>query len=290
MLGKAKCKILKEIRQRIADENDIPYVTRECTYQGSCSGTCPKCESELQYLESELEKRRRLGKGVAVTALCTGIVIGTAACSGPGVFTQELGGAAETPPESWNYKDNDEADQPEELAGAAEEWPPEDVQDEEKDVIPKTSDEAFGGLKSFASTFNNKGVYNGPQACPLYTAEDDVVLKAVSTYHWNGGAGAAPGAIRIYDITDDESVLIGSWDATARDGSGAQNVLWDVFPDIQLQKGHKYHIKDSDPETWSTNEDADNMGFVELYTDSDAVVAGGGFKLIMSAINKLVNG
>ena len=29
MLGKAKCKILKEIRQKIADENDIPYVTRE---------------------------------------------------------------------------------------------------------------------------------------------------------------------------------------------------------------------------------------------------------------------
>ena len=26
MLGKAKCKILKEIRQTIADENDIPYI------------------------------------------------------------------------------------------------------------------------------------------------------------------------------------------------------------------------------------------------------------------------
>ncbi len=55
MLGRAKCKILKEIRQTIADENDIPYVTRECTYQGDCSGTCPKCESELRYLEQELE-------------------------------------------------------------------------------------------------------------------------------------------------------------------------------------------------------------------------------------------
>ncbi len=292
MLGKAKCKILKEIRQRIADENDIPYVTRECTYQGSCSGTCPKCESELQYLERELEKRRRLGKGVAVTALCTGIVIGTAACAENDPFSQQLAGApAEFPPERLiENNDGDEVDQPEELAGAAEEWPPEDYQDEEEDGIQKTDDAAFDGLKSFASTFNNKGVYNGPQACPLYTAEDDVVLKAVSTYHWNGGAGAAPGAIRIYDITDDESVLIGSWDATARDGSGAKNVLWDVFPDIQLQKGHKYHIKDSDPETWSTNEDADNMGFVELYTDADAAVFGGGFKLIINAINKLVNG
>ena len=48
MLGKQKCRILKQIRQRIADENDIPYVTRECTFQGECRGTCPRCESELQ--------------------------------------------------------------------------------------------------------------------------------------------------------------------------------------------------------------------------------------------------
>ena len=89
MLGKAKCKILKEIRQKIADENDIPYVTRECTYQGDCSGTCPRCESELRYLEQELEARKKLGKTVAVTALCTGISFGTVACSIPG---QEHGG------------------------------------------------------------------------------------------------------------------------------------------------------------------------------------------------------
>lgn len=81
MLGKAKCKILKEIRQKIADENDIPYVTRECTYQGDCSGTCPRCESELRYLEKELETRRRLGRSVAVTALCAGITVGTTGCS-----------------------------------------------------------------------------------------------------------------------------------------------------------------------------------------------------------------
>ena len=35
MTGKNKCRILKEIRQRIADENDIPYV--ETMRRGSCS-------------------------------------------------------------------------------------------------------------------------------------------------------------------------------------------------------------------------------------------------------------
>lgn len=81
MKGKNKCRILKEIRQRIADENDIPYVTRECSYQGECSGTCPKCEAELRYLEQELEKRRSLGKAVAVAAVAAGLSLSLAACT-----------------------------------------------------------------------------------------------------------------------------------------------------------------------------------------------------------------
>lgn len=81
MKGKNKCKILKEIRRKIADENDIPYVTRECTYQGECSGTCPKCEAELRYLEQELEKRRSLGKAVAVAAVAAGLSLSLVACA-----------------------------------------------------------------------------------------------------------------------------------------------------------------------------------------------------------------
>lgn len=96
MKGKNKCKILKEIRQRIADENDIPYVTRECSYQGACTGTCPKCEAELRYLEQELEKRRGLGKTVAVAAVATGLSLSLVGCvpgngsDGSGVNTPTL--------------------------------------------------------------------------------------------------------------------------------------------------------------------------------------------------------
>ena len=68
MIGKQKCEILKEIRQKIADENEIPYKTRRCTHQGPCSGTCPYCESEVRYLESQLKKRVSLGKPVKVAA------------------------------------------------------------------------------------------------------------------------------------------------------------------------------------------------------------------------------
>ena len=96
MLGKQKCKILKEIRQRIADENEIPYVTHECRYQGECSGTCPRCESELRYLEQQLSLRASMGKRVAVTALCAGMALSTAGCgsaaNGP-ELVNDLGGA-----------------------------------------------------------------------------------------------------------------------------------------------------------------------------------------------------
>ena len=81
MRGKQKCKILKQIRQRIADENDIPYVTRECGYRGECAGTCPRCESELRYLERQLERRAALGKRVSVAALCAGLTLGAAGCA-----------------------------------------------------------------------------------------------------------------------------------------------------------------------------------------------------------------
>ena len=69
MLGRAKCKILKEIRQKIADENDISYVTRECTYQGDCSGTCPKCDQEIRYLNDELQKKIDNGEEIVITGL-----------------------------------------------------------------------------------------------------------------------------------------------------------------------------------------------------------------------------
>lgn len=55
--GKQICEILKEIRQQIAFENDIFLQTERCKFQGICTGTCPKCESELAYLNKMLKNR-----------------------------------------------------------------------------------------------------------------------------------------------------------------------------------------------------------------------------------------
>jgi hypothetical protein len=80
MNGKSKCKVLKDIRKKIAEANDIAYITSECKYQGDCSGTCPKCEAEVRYLEEELAKRKNLGKIVAVAGIAATLVVASAGC------------------------------------------------------------------------------------------------------------------------------------------------------------------------------------------------------------------
>lgn len=76
--GKYKCKQLKALRKRIADENGIPLEQKECTYDGPCRGTCPYCEAELHHLERALADRVQLGK----VATVAGLSLGLAACGG----------------------------------------------------------------------------------------------------------------------------------------------------------------------------------------------------------------
>ncbi len=110
MKGKEKCKALKEIRKQIALNNDIEYAVSECTHQGECKGTCPKCEAEVRYLERELELRRNLGKQVVLAGIGIGVAATMTGCTNPvqnyvidpvmdffGIGTQQqLGGAAES--------------------------------------------------------------------------------------------------------------------------------------------------------------------------------------------------
>lgn len=70
-IGKRICKTLKELRKRIADANEIPFETDECTHKGECLGTCPKCEDEVSYLMDSMEKREQEGKPVVIEGLMT---------------------------------------------------------------------------------------------------------------------------------------------------------------------------------------------------------------------------
>ena len=71
--GKSTCKLLKDIRQQIADANGISYRPIECHHKGDCAGTCPACEEEIRYLERELKARKGNGFGMKVAGIAAGI-------------------------------------------------------------------------------------------------------------------------------------------------------------------------------------------------------------------------
>ncbi len=83
MKGRYTCNELKKIRKQIADANGIEYHVSECNYQGDCTGTCPKCESELRYIESELANRQRSGKSVVLAGLAAGFTFFNAVSCNP---------------------------------------------------------------------------------------------------------------------------------------------------------------------------------------------------------------
>lgn len=76
--GRNICNILREVRRNIARENSIPLEIPECTYEGECRGTCPRCESEVKYLEVELSRRTRMG----IAATVAGVAVTLTSCDG----------------------------------------------------------------------------------------------------------------------------------------------------------------------------------------------------------------
>lgn len=119
MGDKERCRLLKEIRKVLADKLDIDLQQKECTYEGECGGTCPKCEQEEKVLNTMLLKK---GMVVAGTAALT---ISLAACTPVGFHNIE----GDTEPLVVEEPDSD----PEPLAGDVEIQEdyesPEDMQD-----------------------------------------------------------------------------------------------------------------------------------------------------------------
>lgn len=65
--NKEKCKALKKIRKRLADTLEIDLHQRECTYEGACSGTCPKCKQEEDQLNRAILAKTALAAGTVAT-------------------------------------------------------------------------------------------------------------------------------------------------------------------------------------------------------------------------------
>lgn len=64
--GKAKCDLLRSIRIRIANLNEIDYEPIVCTHDGPCRGTCEACDAEEAYINEKIEEQVREGKLVSI--------------------------------------------------------------------------------------------------------------------------------------------------------------------------------------------------------------------------------
>ena len=60
---------MENVRKEIAESNGIVYLTSECTFEGECRGTCPKCDAEIRYLDNELQEKAVRGEKITLAGL-----------------------------------------------------------------------------------------------------------------------------------------------------------------------------------------------------------------------------
>jgi len=98
--GRKTCEELKRIRKIIAEKNGIPYDIPECNHKGPCAGTCPRCESEIRYLEQQLMIRKSLGKKVLVAGLAVSLSVLSSGCMCNSIIEPQVNGYLEPNPPS----------------------------------------------------------------------------------------------------------------------------------------------------------------------------------------------
>ena len=108
----------------------------------------------------------------------------------------------------------------------------------------------------------NVGAITGTAMNPTkVTFSTPVNISYMNTYHWNRAKGATPGTI---SLKGEDGTIYGPWQATGADGQGGvKNAYWVVYPYVTLKAG-KYTIVDSDPSTWATNSQGNNIGFAHI--------------------------
>ena len=125
-------------------------------------------------------------------------------------------------------------------------------------LTPTTTDPAKGYL---FDNWNTSGVSNGPTHDTTFTLDATYIITFIADYHWNGGAGAEPGAKEI-GLKDSHGKMFGPWHVTATAGQGgALKVNWECHPPGVTLPAGTYTVVDPDPGTWSHNGASGHSGF-----------------------------
>ena len=119
-IHKEKCRELKQIRAKMAEDLGVELHQTECTYEGYCSGSCPKCKQEELRLNAAIIKKQLeeadIKRRVAAVGLTTAAALCLSGCNTPDMYIQgnmtyvsypdELEGTVEYYPEEGTESDD----------------------------------------------------------------------------------------------------------------------------------------------------------------------------------------
>ena len=108
---KKKCEHLREIRKNVAKAIGVELNQSECTFEGDCKGTCPKCRQEEQKLSKAL---------LAGSAVAAGMALMLSGCANKMEDPIELEGDVAFEEEVENNEDGELDKEDLELTGAVE--------------------------------------------------------------------------------------------------------------------------------------------------------------------------
>ncbi|MFZ2473163.1 MAG: hypothetical protein WAW52_14630 [Methanothrix sp.] len=109
-------------------------------------------------------------------------------------------------------------------------------------------------------SWNTGVVDNSPTCSPILTISKPHKITYIDTYHWNFGQGTESGGS--ISLQNGEGEIFGPWQVQADPASGAPNAWWIAHPNEIIPAGN-YIIIDSQPDTWSWNEQSP-CGFVKV--------------------------
>lgn len=123
--------------------------------------------------------------------------------------------------------------------------------------IPEDTGDAFSRAEEIEIFKNlNDGAITGSSTQPVtFTLEKQTTISYIQTYHWD--SGKPPGEI---SLKGEDGTVYGPWTAVGTEGQGGMpNAYWEVEPNESLEQG-TYTVVDSDPGSWSTNEQMGGAG------------------------------
>jgi PKD repeat protein len=132
---------------------------------------------------------------------------------------------------------------------------------------------------------NTSAVLNSGGPPTFDTKGKSYCVTQVVTYHWNYGKGEAPGTVGLTSTSMSAT-------ATARGSAGqggAPNVDWTGTFTKKVVIDGKYTCTDSDPSTWSQNQQSHGDGFCIVYGVLVGSGGGGGGGTTTTKVKQVVN-